>query len=117
MDDLNLNDEFGKEQPAAPVPAKEENGGGNTASGKAKSVSGGQKKRNALIAAGALVLAALFFVIGWIAHFYSVDSRARKLLWLINTVDNHYYKEIPEEEWDKLYAEMYEMVLPDIFCS
>lgn len=110
MDDYNLNDEFGQEQLSAPVPAQEKKGGG-------KPASNGQKKRNALIAAGAIVLAALFFVIGWLAHFYSLDARARKLLWLIDTVDDHYYKEIPDEEWDKIYARLYDTVLPDIFCT
>lgn len=110
MEDFNLNDEFGREKPSASVPAKEKSGGG-------KSAAGCRKKRNALIAACALVLAALFFAIGWLAHFYSLDSRARKLLWLIDTVDDNYYKNITDEEWDAVYAKLYDTVLPDKFCS
>lgn len=122
MDDFNFNDEFEPEQPPAPqtanVPAQEQNGGGRSAEkGGGNNAAKQQKKRNALIAAGALVLAALFFVIGWLAHFYSIDARARKLLWLIDTVDDNYYKEITDEEWDKVYADLYDSVLPDRFCS
>ena len=75
------------------------------------------RKRNALIALGAVAIAFVFFFTGWFARYLALDRRARDLLWLMETADDHYYREISDEEWNDLYDRFYDMVLPDRFCS
>lgn len=110
MDDLNLNDEFTNEGDLPP-----QGQGGVTPPPAAQPKP--QKSRNIFLAVGAILIAAVFFFIGWFARYYAIDSRARTLLWLIDTVDSNYYKEIDSGEWDEIYAELYDRVLPDRFCS
>ncbi len=66
----------------------------------------------------ALVLVVAVFFAGWFAQYFSVDSRARTLLWLIDKIDDNYETEITEEEWNQLYDKLYNTVLPnDGFCT
>lgn len=74
-------------------------------------------RKKILIAAGAVIIALVFFFVGWIVRYFTIDARARTLLWLIDTIDDNYYKEITDEEWDGIYDRLYDTVLPDQFCS
>ncbi|MDE6676457.1 MAG: hypothetical protein K2K12_01925, partial [Clostridia bacterium] len=116
MNDNNFNDEFDVKKETASTPPA---GGAPVHSAPpaggvpAKST----RTKKILIAAGAVVIALVFFFVGWIVRYFTIDSRARTLLWLIDTIEDNYYKEIPDEKWDELYAQFYEMALPDKFCS
>ncbi len=65
------------------------------------------KKRagRALMAIGALLLAACFFGIGWFAHWLSLGERTRSLLWAIDTARDRYYRDVDESKlFDKLFG-------------
>ena len=115
MDNLDFNDEFRPQEPAPQqqpqaMPAPQPSG-----------VSGERKKIGAvkitLLSVGAVALAVVCFLAGWLGRYFSLDGRARTLMWLIETVDKNYYKDIPDEKWDELYGKFYDMVLPDKFCT
>lgn len=62
----------------------------------------------------ALVCAAVFFTVGWFARFYSIDPRMRSLMWVVDTIESKYYK---EADLDKIYDDLYDAAMPDIFSS
>lgn len=73
---------------------------------------GGKSAKRVLLAIAALALAAVCFLAGWLGHFYSVDSRTRTLLWMIDTLQSQYYREV---DLDELYDRLYDSVVPDRF--
>ncbi len=58
----------------------------------------GKKPRYALIAAGSLALAVIFFLAGWTARWYTIDGRARALLWAVETAQKNYYKAVADDD-------------------
>lgn len=67
-----------------------------------------------LIGIGAVVLAVVFFLVGWFAKFYAIDERMRTLMWMIDTLDKKYYEDV---DLDQLYDEIYDTVVPDKFSG
>lgn len=55
------------------------------------------------IAAGAVLLAVVFFFVGWFAYYYSLDKGLRTFLWAKETTEKNYYKEI---DTDVLYDDL-----------
>ena len=103
MDDFNFNDEFDSPKPVVSAPQT--------------AVRKQTRQRGILIGIGSLLLAAVFFTVGWFSHYYSLGKQKRDLLWLIDTVEKNYYKPFTDEEWEKMYDGLYDAVLPDQFCS
>ena len=67
-----------------------------------------------LFAICAVAIAVVCFVAGWFGQMYSVDARMRTLMWLVDTVDKKYYKEI---DLDEYYRNLYDAASPDIFSG
>lgn len=72
------------------------------------------KSKKAWLAVGAVFLALVCFLAGWLGREYALDSRARALLWAIDTVEDKYYKEI---ESNDIYSALYGAVAPDQFSA
>lgn len=73
-----------------------------------------QKKKRWGIVAAALFLALSMFGLGWIGGYYIVDSRARSLAWMIDTVEDNYYL---ETDGAGLYDAAYDALEQDRFCT
>lgn len=67
-----------------------------------------------LIGIGAVLLAVVFFLVGWFAKFYAVDERMRTLMWMIDTLDKKYYEDV---DLDQLYDDLYDTVVPDRYSG
>lgn len=67
-----------------------------------------------VLAICAVALALVFFLVGWFGNFYSIDSRMRTLMWLVDTLDKKYYKDV---DLDKVYDDLYDAVVPDRFSG
>ncbi|MDE5897077.1 MAG: hypothetical protein K2H43_04615, partial [Clostridia bacterium] len=76
-----------------------------------------RKNRNIALALGAVVLAILFFFVGWLSHYYSLSKEERKLLWIFDRVENDYYKKLTDEERDAYYSGIFDAAMPDIFST
>ncbi len=81
--------------------------------------SAADKKREKAVRAICAVLFALIFtfvgiIAGWFIGASSVDERARNLAWLVERVEDNYYKEIDDEE---LYDRLYSALELDKFCT
>lgn len=81
----------------------------------------GKKQKNGKIAVSKWVLAlsgvlvaVVCFLVGWFGNFYSVDPRMRDLMWMVDTIEQKYYKEV---DLDELYGNLYDAATPDIFSA
>ncbi len=73
--------------------------------------------RKIALAVGAVVLALLFFLIGWLSHYYSLSQEERTLLWIFDRVENDYYKKLTDEEREAYYDGIFDAAMPDIFST
>lgn len=73
--------------------------------------------RKIAYAVGAVLLAVVVFFIGWFSRYYALGERKRNILWILDRVEDDYYKKLTEEEWKEYYARVYEGLMPDQFCS
>ncbi len=96
----------------------EQNGGTMSEPSELPAESGTPKKGNALKYVGAVLLAVVFLLAGllagWLIGVSSVDERARNLVWLLERVEENYYKEVDDET---LYDNLFQALELDKFCT
>ncbi len=97
----------------------EQNGGTMSEPSELPAESGTPKKRgNALKYVGAVLFAAVFLLAGllagWLLGVSSVDERARNLVWLLERVEDNYYREVDDET---LYDNLFHALELDKFCT
>ncbi len=101
------------ENPVEEITPTADMDGGETAS---KTLSEKKFKRNTRIMAAllAIIFLAIGFLAGWAIGANTLDGRARDLAWLVEIVEDNYYKEVDD---DALYDALFSALELDKFCS
>ncbi len=74
----------------------------------------GRGTRRAIVAVAAIIVALLFFSLGWLGHWLSMGRNARSLLWAVRTAEKEYYREV---DGDALYGEFFSALALDPYSE